>query len=171
MHAMRVVGIDPGIRTIGVGIVEKDAKGTLHARDWLTVQTQGTDASLRLQEIHEDLSALLEEHRPTLAVVERVFFAVNEKSAIEVAQARGVILLTLAEHGIPVLEPSPLQIKAAITGDGKADKRQMQDMVARTLEMKEIPTPVDAADALAMAIYGTLVERFEVSVESSKTQA
>ncbi len=156
---MRIIGIDPGLRTIGVGIVEKDERGALKARDWLVIETRGTDTPLRLQEIHDDLVPLLEEHRPTLAVVERVFFAVNEKSAIEVAQARGVILLALAQHGVQVLEPSPLQIKAAITGDGKADKRQIQEMVARILEMKDIPSPVDAADALAMALYGSFVQR------------
>ncbi len=163
---MRVIGIDPGLRTIGVGIVEKDQNGALRARDWLVIETHGTDAPPRLREIKEDLEGILEEHKPTLAVVERVFFAVNEKSAIEVAQARGVILLTLAEHGIEVMEPSPLQIKAAITGDGKADKRQMQDMVARILELKVIPSPVDAADALAMAIYGSLMRREEITVEN-----
>jgi crossover junction endodeoxyribonuclease RuvC len=88
--------------------------------------------------------------------VERLFFAVNEQSALEVAQARGVMLAVVHREGIPILEPTPLQVKMAITGDGQADKRQMQEMVQRLLNLPSPPSPADAADALAMGIYGAL---------------
>jgi crossover junction endodeoxyribonuclease RuvC len=160
---MRFIGIDPGLRTIGIGVIEHHDSGALTALDWLVITTEGMDTPLRLQEIHNDLVPLLEQHRPEMAVVERVFFAVNEKTAIDVAQARGVILYTLAAQGIAIIEPTPLQIKAAITGDGRADKRQVQEMVSRILQLREVPTPVDAADALAMAVYGSLMTHIVIS--------
>ncbi len=152
---MRILGIDPGLAVAGVGLVTMDARRRVQAEDWLAITTPaGMPLPERLRELAEDLEAYLAEAKPDLAVVEKLFFAANKQSAIDVSQARGVILVTLAKRGIRVLEPTPLQLKSCVTGDGRADKRQVQDMVVRTLKLDEIPTPVDAADALALALYG-----------------
>jgi len=154
---MRILGIDPGLATIGIGLVEASSPREVRALDWLTIETQaGAPAQERLAEIHRDLRAYVREARPERAVVEKLFFATNERTALDVAQARGIILLTLAEEEIPTLEPTPLELKAAITGDGGADKRQMQDMLKILLHLQDIPKPDDAADALALAVFGAL---------------
>jgi crossover junction endodeoxyribonuclease RuvC len=154
---MKILGIDPGLATIGLGLIEAENSHSMTPLDWLTITTPANTPLLdRLEEISKDLSAYLEETKPDLAVVEKIFFAVNERTVIDVAQARGVILQTLASHKIPVIEPTPLQLKSAITGDGRADKRQIQDMLVILLKLDEIPHPDDAADALALAVFGTL---------------
>lgn len=154
---MRILGIDPGLKTIGIGWVEAQGPHKVSACDWCVMETESSlSLAERLAEITDDLTGLLQDIRPEFAVVERLFFAVNATSALEVAQARGAILACLAKHGIPVLEPTPLQLKSVITGDGQADKRQVQDMLVRCLNLKVRPTPVDAADALGLAYYGAL---------------
>lgn len=155
---MRILGVDPGLRTIGLGLVETSSKGELRALDWLTIETRPqTSPAERLAEIARDLETYLEEKRPDRAVVEKLFFATNEQTAIEVAQGRGALLSSLGKAGIPVLEPTPMQLKATITGDGRADKAQIQAMLVRMLKLESRPTPDDAADALALAVYGTIV--------------
>lgn len=154
---MRILGIDPGLATVGLGLVERLPGGKIQALEWLTITTKaGLPLPDRLMEIHNDLTAFLRDAKLELAVVERLFFQTNVKTAIDVAHARGAILLTLAEAAIPLLEPNPLELKLAITGDGRADKRAMQEMIARSLGLKEIPKPDDAADALALAYYGAV---------------
>lgn len=154
---MFVLGIDPGLATTGLGLIAVDERRQLSVREWLTISTSaGVPLPDRLQEIRFDLLQYLREHKPDLAVVERLFFSTNVKTAFAVAQVRGVILLTLAEQGIACMEPNPLTLKSCITGDGHADKRQMQDMLCRILNLKEIPKPDDAADALALAVFGAL---------------
>jgi crossover junction endodeoxyribonuclease RuvC len=154
---MRILGIDPGLAVVGLGLIEAPSAYDLNVVDWLTIRTPaGLSLSQRLLEISRDLGTYLDEAKPDLAVVERLFFETNVQTAIDVAHARGAILAKLAEHGIPVIEPTPLQLKLAITGDGKADKRQMQTMLPHLLKLKEIPRPVDAADALALAAYGAI---------------
>lgn len=153
--AMRILGVDPGLATVGIGMIEADGPDRLSDPDWCAITTEaGLPLAERLLEIQSDLKALVADFQPELAVVERLFFAVNTQSALEVAQARGVILAVLAEAGITVLEPAPLELKLAITGDGQAEKGQMQAMVATILKLDEIPTPADAADGLALAIFG-----------------
>lgn len=163
---MRILGIDPGLATVGIGMVEASGPHHLRATDWCAITTK-SDVPLaeRLKEIATDLRAMVVDFKPELAVVERLFFAVNAQSALEVAQARGVILAVLAEAGVPLLEPTPLELKMAITGDGQADKAQMQSMVALTLKLEEIPTPVDAADALALAVFGAVQSPLYVAAE------
>jgi crossover junction endodeoxyribonuclease RuvC len=154
---MRILGIDPGLATIGIGVIDSSSPYDLQCKEWLTLRTKpGKSLPDRLREIHEDLAGYVREARPDLAVVEKLYFAKNETTAIDVAQARGCILLVLSEQGIPLLEPTPMQLKSGITGDGKAVKSQMQDMVVRLLHLSEIPKPDDAADALALAVYGAL---------------
>ncbi len=158
---MRILGIDPGFATIGLGHVEATSRHDIGTADWLTITTAaGLPMAERLREIHTDLSGFLEELKPDLAVVEKLFFATNQKTAIDVAQARGVIILCLAEAGIPIVEATPLQLKSCITGDGGAGKKQVQDMLVRMLNLTVIPTPDDAADALALAVYGALQEQY-----------
>lgn len=155
---MRILGIDPGLATIGLGLLDAENRTDWTPIEWLVIRTKsGLSLAERLREIAEDLQKYLEEAKPDLVVIERLFFAANTESGLEVAHARGVILATVAGLGLPLMEPTPLQLKAAITGDGKADKIQMQEMVMRLLKLDEVPSPPDAADALALAIYGALV--------------
>jgi crossover junction endodeoxyribonuclease RuvC len=160
---MRVLGIDPGLATIGIGIVSGTSPEDLVAEDWLAITTPaGGTLAERLGEIEKDFAELTRDLRPDLIVIERLFFATNAQTAIEVAQARGVLLLGCNKMGVPILEPTPLQMKLAITGDGQADKRQVQDMLMHLLKLKELPRPDDAADALALAAYGALQHRMAV---------
>lgn len=163
---MKILGIDPGLALIGLGLIESTSPHDIAVIEWLTLRTaSGLSLGERLREIHGDLSAYLAETKPALAVVEKLYFATNERTALDVAHARGAILLTLAAAAIPVVEPTPLQLKLAITGDGKADKRGMQMMLMRTLQLAEIPKPDDAADALALAVYGAISS---VGLEASR---
>lgn len=154
---MKILGIDPGLATVGLGLIEAKSAYEFQALDWLTIVTApALTLSERLQEIHEDLLSYLLQHQPDMVVVEKLFFSVNKKTALDVAQARGVILQAVQEQAIPILEPTPPQLKSCIAGDGAADKRQMQDMLMHVLHLKERPEPDDAADALALAIYGAV---------------
>ncbi|MFH0769957.1 MAG: crossover junction endodeoxyribonuclease RuvC [Candidatus Peregrinibacteria bacterium] len=149
--------MDPGLATVGLGVIEQDTRGENKAIDWLTITTKaGISASERLAEIRNDLSSYIRKMKPDLAVVERLYFSKNEKTAFAVAEARGVILLTLAEHALPFLEPNPLTLKSCIAGSGRAGKAEVQDMLVRTLHLKEIPHPDDASDALALALFGAM---------------
>ena len=153
---MRILGVDPGLSTAGIGLIAVSKKRAAEALDWLTIETNRTwSLDERLLELGNDLEAYIEEAKPDLAVVEQLFFATNKRTAMDVSQARGVILYVLKRAKIDVLSVTPLQLKTTITGDGKADKKQMQAMVKRILKLKEVPTPADAADALALALYGS----------------
>ena len=153
---MRFLGVDPGLSTVGLGLIETDAKGAAKALDWLVITTPpALPLPDRLLELATDLEGFIKETKPDMAVVEELFFAVNKSSAMDVSQARGVILVTLKKAGIEVMSATPLQLKTAITGDGQADKKQMQAMVKRILNLTETPEPADAADALALALYGS----------------
>ena len=154
---MITLGIDPGLATVGIGVISSTDDRNIADWEACIIETQpGNPLADRLHTIARDLQSIIEQHQPDLAVVEKIFFATNVQTAIDVAQARGVILQTLAAASIPVIEPTPLQLKSAITGDGKADKRQVQAMLARMLRIDRTPQPDDAADALALAIYGSI---------------
>ncbi|MBU0459119.1 crossover junction endodeoxyribonuclease RuvC [Patescibacteria group bacterium] len=153
---MKIIGIDPGIATTGIGLIETSDNRIIENSDWFTISTPAnTPLSDRLEELENDLSEYLEKTKPDLAVVEKLFFAANTKTAIDVAQARGVILLTLKSRNIAIIEPTPLEMKSCITGDGKADKLQIQTMIMRELKLDEPPKPDDAADAVGLALYGS----------------
>jgi len=150
--AVRVLGIDPGISTTGYGVVEAHnsaltsiAFGVIH-----TSSRQSFPA--KLQVIYNALQEIIKEHRPGCAVLEGLFFAKNVKTALRLGEARGVALLAVVEAGLPVFEYSPLEVKGAVTGFGGAAKGQVQRMVASLLRLRVPPHPVDAADALAVAI-------------------
>ena len=155
--AMIVLGIDPGVATVGIGVIDAHNPEQMRAIDWLTVETPAnTPLADRLKEIVNDIEVLISKHAPVRIVVEKLFFSNNQKTAIDVAQARGAILATVAQKDVEILEPTPMELKAAICGDGGADKLQMQMMVQRLLQLEELPQPDDAADALGLAIYGAV---------------
>ncbi len=149
-----ILGIDPGFGRVGYGVIEKVSTG----RDWQCVAFGCIETSAkksfveRISEIHEELVRLIKKYKPTRMAVEELFFFKNAKTAIEVGQARGVILLTGVENCLPIDEFTPLQVKQAITGYGRAEKDQMQKMVAMVLGLKEKIKSDDAADALAVAL-------------------
>jgi crossover junction endodeoxyribonuclease RuvC len=153
---MRVFGIDCGTETTGFGVVET-ADGGRNAR--LACVTLGgirlaKNKSLpdRLAQVYRDLTAELARWQPDVVAIEEVFYSVNAKSALKLGQVRGVALLAAATAGVPVAEYAPLKIKSSVVGYGLAKKEQVQFMVARLLELTELPEPADAADALAIAI-------------------
>ena len=150
---MRILGIDPGVATTGWAIIDFDKDNKPHPVDYGAILTAKTlTISQRLEEIYKDLNELIVKFKPEYAGVETLLFCNNAKTAITVGEARGVVLLTLQQHNIPLKEFTPLQVKDAITGYGKADKRQVQENVKTICELDEIPKPDDAADALAIAI-------------------
>jgi crossover junction endodeoxyribonuclease RuvC len=147
------LGIDPGTATIGYGLVEETADGTLRAIDFgvITTTPQFTMPE-RLLMIHDALTALLNLHQPDRAAIEEMFFGKNATTAITVAQGRGAILLTLARARLPIYQYKPNFIKQSISGFGGAKKPQMQEMTRMLLGLDTVPRPDDAADALAIAI-------------------
>ena len=149
---MIVLGIDPGTAALGYGVVERIG-GRLRLVDVGCVVTS-PDQTLgaRLVQIHEAVVELIELHGPSLVGVERLFFSKNVQTAFAVGQARGVVLLAAAQHGVDVREATPSEVKSAVTGYGAADKAQVGRMVATILNLTAVPTPDDAADALAVAI-------------------
>ncbi|MDY6172566.1 MAG: crossover junction endodeoxyribonuclease RuvC [Fusobacterium necrophorum] len=149
---MRVLGIDPGTAIVGYGIIDYE-KGKFQIVDYGCIYTaKDLPMEDRLVKIHEELSALIEKYRPEEMAVEELFYFKNNKTVISVGQARGVIVLTGRLHGLQMHAYTPLQVKTGITGYGRAEKKQIQQMVQRFLGLKEIPKPDDAADALAIAI-------------------
>jgi crossover junction endodeoxyribonuclease RuvC len=150
---MIVVGIDPGTATTGYGFIHETPDGTLQAIDYGVILTPaGMAAEKRLKLLYEQLNKLILFHRPHEAAVEKLFFQKNVKTAIAVGQARGVIMLALAQVEIDIGEYTPLEVKQAVAGYGGADKKQVQEMVKALLLLDAIPKPDDAADALAIAI-------------------
>ena len=151
MH--RILGIDPGTANTGFGIIEVSLSKVEKIIDYGVITTQSNaPESERLSVINSNLEKLILNHQPNIIAVEKLFFFRNTTTIITVAQARGVILLTAQLNNIPIFEFTPLQIKQAITGYGKAPKKQMQQMVATILGLKSIPKPDDAADGLAIAL-------------------
>jgi crossover junction endodeoxyribonuclease RuvC len=149
---MMILGIDPGFATVGWGVIEKiGAESTVIAYGHISTDKK-TPFSKRLLEISTDLTAIIKKYSPEEAGVEELFFSNNQKTAIDVAQARGAILLTLEHFSITVAGYTPLEVKQALTNYGQADKRQMQDMVKLLLKLPEVPRPDDTADALAIAL-------------------
>ena len=151
---MIVLGIDPGTAALGYGIIES-SKGQLHELDHgCLVTSPDTSLPERLLAIHATVDELLAVHAPRLLAIERLFFSRNAQTAFAVGQARGVVLLAAAQHRVPVVEATPNEDKSAVAGYGAADKAQVQRMVQLVLGMAELPRPDDAADALAIAVWG-----------------
>lgn len=149
---MRILGIDPGSESTGYGIIESDGSEH-HSVTYGAVKTDpGRPFHERLLEIYQELCAILRDQQVEAMAVEEVFYAANVQSALKLGHARGVALLAAAGRALPVFEYSPLEIKNSIVGYGRAEKGQVQAMVRFLLKLPEIPTPDDAADALAVAI-------------------
>jgi len=150
---MIVIGIDPGLARVGYGVIAVNNRNPAPVC-YGCIETSGKDqdTSERLLHIYTGVTALFEKYPPAQIAIEKLFFTKNITSAMSVSEARGVILLLAAQKKIPVTEYTPNQVKQAITGSGRADKRQMQEMIMRLLHLSEIPRPDDAADALSIAL-------------------
>lgn len=167
---MRILGIDVGTAIVGWGIIDTEGS-TATCVQYGTITTPKTDDMPdRLRDIYDSLLELIGLYKPEQAAVESLFFSKNQKTVMTVSQARGVILLALQTCGLPIYEYTPLQVKSGVTGYGKAEKLQVQKMVQLTLKLKELPTPDDAADALAIALYHMSVIKFATKVLNQDTQ-
>lgn len=149
---MIILGIDPGYAIVGYGVVSYDNR-TFTPITYGAVTTEaGLEADLRLEQVYDGVCAIIDRYRPEAIAIEQLFFTNNQKTAIMVAQARGVILLAARKKQIPIYEYTPLQVKQSVVGYGKAIKKQVMEMTRIMLRLEKIPKPDDAADALAIAI-------------------
>ncbi|HCA54984.1 MAG TPA: crossover junction endodeoxyribonuclease RuvC [Ruminococcaceae bacterium] len=149
---MRILGIDPGYAIVGYGVIEFSGS-RYYAIDYgVITTTANTPFPQRLQEIYNGMVSIIIRSNPDALSIERLYFQNNQKTAIDVAQARGVILLSAQNNNLPISEYTPLQVKTAVTGYGQAHKQQVMEMTRRLLKLETIPKPDDAADALAIAI-------------------
>lgn len=149
---MRIIGIDPGFGRTGYGIIEKQHREWVHVADGCIETNPKADFVDRLYALHLALKKIITQYNPTHAAVEELFFAKNVTTAINVGQARGVILLTLRQAKLPVAEFTPLQVKQTVVGYGRAEKHQVQEMLKLQLKLPKRPVQDDAADALAVAL-------------------
>ena len=157
---MRILGIDPGTGILGFGVVDVDGRGNLKLIDGGVIRTPVKQPdSDRLLTIYDELHEIITAHKPDTMSVEKLFFSQNVTTAMSVSQARGVVLLCGKQHGLELFEYTPQQIKQALTGYGKADKKQIQEMVRMVLKLDVVPKPDDAADALAAAICHSMTAR------------
>jgi len=153
MHNI-ILGIDPGIADTGWGVIS-NIKNNLKYIACGSIKTSAKDElAYRLEELHKQLDKIIKKYKPDIIGVEQLFFCANVKTALIVGQARGVVLLTARQNKLPIKEFTPLQVKQAVSAYGAASKMQVQRMVKTILNLKEIPKPDDAADALAVAIAG-----------------
>lgn len=149
---LRIIGIDPGYAIVGYGVLDYYRNRFQPVNFGAVTTPAGMDFPDRLQVIYDELDALLARFQPQAMSVEKLFFTTNQKTGIDVAQARGVILLCAKKHGVDIFEYTPLQVKSSVTGYGKAEKNQVIQMVKTMLGLAEAPKPDDTADALAVAI-------------------
>lgn len=149
---MIILGVDPGVATVGFGIISETGGMPEHRRHGVITTPAGVRLALRLTQIYKDVTELISVYRPDAIAVEELFFNTNLKTAIAVAHGRAAVILAGEEHSIPMYEYTPLQVKKAVAGYGHATKKQVMDMVKRLLSMEQPPRPDDAADALAVAI-------------------
>lgn len=157
---MRIIGIDPGTGILGFGVVDFDNNGKAKMVDAGVITTPAhTPHDERLEDIFDNLTDIVASTKPAVMSVEKLFFSRNITTAMTVAEARGVALLVARKAKIPIAEYTPMQIKQTLTGYGKADKKQVQEMVRLQLGLKEVPKPDDCADALAAAITHSLMSR------------
>jgi crossover junction endodeoxyribonuclease RuvC len=163
------MGIDPGTATTGYCILSDAGGSQVSVMEYGCIKTTKNDLpEKRLSQIHSKLKDLLRKFQPKCVAVEKLFFNTNTKTAMAVGQARGVILLAAAGEGVDIAEYTPLQVKMALTGYGRADKNQVQQMVKTLLKLKEIPKPDDAADAIAVALCHVNSRKFNEMIKERK---
>lgn len=155
---MRILGIDPGLERVGFGVIDREGSRLKPIAHGL-IETPRIALPDRLRMIHEGVTALIAEHKPDQLATERLLFSVNKKTAMDVAKGLGVVLLAGSQAGLPWMEMTPPEIKLAVVGNGAAEKKQVQFMVVRLLNLTETPKPDDVADALAIAIAAALRAR------------
>ena len=149
---MRILGIDPGLAIVGYGIVDYHMN-SFRTISYGAIETPaGVDVEVRIEMIYDALCEIINKYSPTDMAVEELFFNTNQKTAIDVAQARGALVLAAQKNKVPIFEYTPLQVKQSVVGYGRAEKKQVQEMTRVMLNLEKIPKPDDAADALAMAI-------------------
>jgi len=147
-----ILGFDPGIAIVGFGVIKKEGN-LIRPLQYGSIQTKaGLDISIRLKQVYDAAKEIIDTYKPEAVSIEKLYFNRNVTTAFAVGQARGVLMLAAVQAGIPLYEYTPLQIKQAIVGYGKAEKKQVQEMVKMYLNLKEVPKPDDVADALAIAI-------------------
>lgn len=149
---MKIIGIDPGLATIGFAILEVNGEQKQLLEYGVIRTSKDSPKPQRLKEIHEDISSIISMHKPNLCSIEQLFFSKNITTGIQVAEARGILLLALFEHNLEIHEFTPSAMKKALTGNGQADKQMVQKMVKMELNLDEIPKPDDAADAVSLAL-------------------
>lgn len=149
---MRILGIDPGYAIVGYGVLEYDNMRFKVVNYGAITTEPETPFDKRLAEIYDDMCRVLDMFKPDCMSIEKLYFNTNITTGIDVAQARGVTMLAAVQRGVPIYEYTPLQVKVAVTGYGRAEKHQMQEMTKTILHLKEVPKPDDTADALAIAI-------------------
>jgi crossover junction endodeoxyribonuclease RuvC len=149
---LRIMGIDPGLAIVGFGFLDKNGSRLLPIQYGCITTEADTDQGVRLKQIYDTALELIDTYKPDAVAIEKLFFNKNVTTALSVGQARGVLILAAMQRGLPVAEYTPLQVKQAVVGYGKAEKRQVQEMVRMFLNLVSIPKPDDVADALAIAI-------------------
>jgi crossover junction endodeoxyribonuclease RuvC len=173
--SLTVLGVDPGLTRCGIGVVKGAAGAQLELVDVGVIQTSPSlPLELRLLELEAELISWFDKHRPDVIAVERVFSQHNVRTVMGTGQAAGIALLLAAKRGIPVVMHTPSEVKAAVTGNGRANKSQVADMVVRILSLKEAPKPVDSTDALALAICniwrGSATSKIAEALRAEKTR-
>jgi len=156
---MRILGIDPGTATIGYGVVDKVGASPVLVSYGVITTSPKKSAPERLLDIHAQLNRVIDEFQPDVIVMEELFFAKNQTTAIAVGKAVGVLQLVAAQRGLQVVEYTPPEVKQAVVGYGNAEKKQVQYMIQRILKLEEVPKPDDAADALALCICHAHAEK------------
>ena len=159
---MIILGIDPGTATTGYGVIESIPNKIKLCECGVLKTLPDLPLSLRLKKIYDNIRKIIKKYKPEIIVIEELFFSQNVKTAMSVACARGVAMLAAANSGIDVEEYTPIQVKQNIVGYGRAEKRQVQEMVKILLNLKEIPEPDDAADALALAICYANTSKYKI---------
>lgn len=149
---MRIIGIDPGYAIVGFGVLDYEGNKFKVVEFGAITTDAGTPFDDRLKIIYDDLAYVLDKFSPQTMSIEKLFFNTNQKTVIDVAQARGVISLCARQHGIDIAEYTPLQVKQSVVGYGRAEKKQVQELTRQILNLREVPKPDDTADALALAI-------------------
>ena len=166
---MIILGIDPGVATVGFGIISVSNGEHKLNRYGVISTSAGTRLALRLKQINDDITELIKTFKPDAIAIEQLFFNTNQKTALSVAHGRAAIILAGEQYGIPMFEYTPLQVKKAVTGHGHATKTQVMEMVKRLLIMQQIPKPDDAADALAIAICHARFSNSLMNIEGRNT--